>query len=640
MPKISDPIKIGKMEVKNRVVAAPTYCGYADEEGYVTQRLIDLYEERAKGGAGLVTVEVARIRPEDRMFHRMLGAHSDRHIPGLSELAYVIHLAGAKASLQIQHSGRQSNPQVTGVQPVAPSARAPFGGVTPRVLTTEECEELLEQFALAAGRVKAAGFDAVMYHGTHGFLIQQFMSSYTNDRQDKYGDRLAFVTELIKKTRAVVGEDFPLIMRMSGDEFLGDKGITLEMCTREIVPALLKVGIDCIDVSAGVLETAENVCQPLYFPRGFLVHLAEGIREVSNVPVVAVGRINDPKLAERIIEDQRADMVALSRGLLADPAFPKKMLQGRYKEVRKCIACNACMDRTFLQYPVRCAVNPDFGREKDYQIRPALKSKQVLVIGGGVGGMEAARVAALRCHAVTLYERDSKLGGLVNLASSLPRLYTRELNNIVEWLADQIKGLPIKVELGREVTVRLVEELKPEAVILATGSLLEVPDIPRRDKGLVTTLDDYLRGEIEVGQKVAVIGGAHGAEVSISLAREGKEVTLLESGGPETIGAAPYLDMVRKIVLFRYLQEEKVRVVTEVRIKEITEKGVNFTDKEGKEENLEVATVILAPGRRPNNELAKELKGKIQELFEIGDSVQPRRILSAVHEGAFVAREL
>lgn len=417
MPKIFEPIKIGKMEVKNRIVGAPTVVAMADEHGYVTQRLLDLYEERARGWAGLIVVEASWVRQDGRMFTRMLNISHDYARIGLSELVGVIHQHGARAAIQIMHGGRQT--LASGMQPVAPSDLNPWMGNTPRVLSTQECEELADCFAAAALRAKEAGFDAVMYHGTHGFLIQQFMSPYTNHRPDRYGDRMAWVTEMIQKTRARVGADFPLIFRATGDEFLGDKGITQEIFVREIVPGLIRAGIDCIDVSAGCFETFENIVQPLYFPRAFLVPLAEAAKEVSTVPVVGVGRINDPRLAEKLVEDGKVDMVALCRALIADPHFPRKMLEGRAHEIRKCIACCACMplgDRVAW-----CAVNPDFGREKAYRIFPALTpKKKILIIGGGVGGMEAVRVAALRGHEVILYEKGQALGGLVNLASSLP----------------------------------------------------------------------------------------------------------------------------------------------------------------------------------------------------------------------------
>lgn len=637
MPKIFEPIKIGRMEVKNRIVAAPTVVAMADEGGYVTPRLKDVYEERAKGGAGLIVVEASWVRQDGRMFSRMLNISHDYARVGLSELVEVIHQNGARAAIQIMHGGRQT--LASGMQPVAPSDLNPWMGNTPRVLSTKECEELADCFAAAALRAKEAGFDAVMYHGTHGFLIQQFMSPYTNNRTDKYGDRMAWVTEMIQKTRALVGLDFPLIFRATGDEFLGDKGITLEMFTREIVPGLIKAGIDCLDVSAGVFETFENMVQPLYFPRGFLVPLAQAAKEVSNIPVVGVGRINDPKLAEKLVEDGKVDMVALCRALIADPYFPRKMMEGQYDEIRKCIACCACMP--LGDKVAWCTVNPAFGREKEYRVYPALtlRKKKVLIIGGGVGGMEAARVAALRGHEVILYEKEQNLGGLVNLASALPRLYTRELHNIVEWLTGQIRKLPIKVELGKEVSLQTVEEIKPDAVIVATGSSVDIQNIPGVNRPLVLTLDDYLRGE-KVGQRVAIIGAAYGSEVAVSLAREGKEVTILEKGGEEMLIAAPYIDIMRMPVLPRYIKEEKVSLLTGVEVIEIEDKKLRYMDKERKERELEVDTVILASGRRPNNELAKVLRGKVPELYEVGDCVAPRRIFTAIHDGSYFAREL
>lgn len=642
MARIFEPIRIGKMEVKNRIVAAPTVVCYADENGFVTQRLIDLYEERAKGGAGLVVVEASFIRQDGRMFARQVGVHTTYHTIGLSELADVIHQGGAKAALQIMHGGRQANSRFSGCQPIAPSdkAHSPWMGDKPRGMTTDECAQLADDFAAASLRVKEAGFDAVMFHATHGFVIQQFMSPYTNDRKDRYGDRMAFPTEVIQKTRAAVGPDFPIIFRISGDEFLGDQGITLEMNQKEIVPALLKAGVDCLDISVATLESFPWIIQPIYYPRGCIVHLAEGIKEISNVPVVAVGRINDPRLAAKIVEDGRADMVALCRALLADPAFPKKMEQGRERDIRKCIACNYCTDRTFGQRTVKCAINPDFGNERAYRLQPAMRKKKVLVVGGGVGGMEAARVAVQRGHEVTLWERTGQLGGMVNRAAALPRLYTRELANIVEWMTGQLGQLPVKVELNKEATAQDVAAFRPDVVFLATGSSPVQPDFPVASGAPVLSLDDYLKGGASVGQRVVVVGGIEGAEAAVSLAREGKEVSLLENGPPEAVGTAPYMDMVRRPVLQGYLQEAKVRVLSSVTLRGVENGGMRVAHPDGKEEVVAADTVILALGRRSNGQLARELAGKVPELYLVGDCVEPRRITMAIHEAAFWAREI
>jgi 2,4-dienoyl-CoA reductase-like NADH-dependent reductase (Old Yellow Enzyme family)/thioredoxin reductase len=640
MARVFEPIRIGNMEVKNRMVAAPTVVAYADEHGYVTQRLMDIYAERAKGGAGLIIVEATYVRQDGRMFSRMLGIHTEYHVIGLSELADIIHQAGARAALQIMHGGRQAPPHITGGQPVAPSDCAPLMGVVPRVLSTEECEELADCFATAALRVKNAGFDAVMFHGTHGFLLQQFMSPYTNNRTDKYGDRLAFVSEVLAKTRNLVGKDFPIIYRAAADEFLGDKGITLDMFTKEIVPALLKGGVDCLDITGGVFETLDQVIGSLYSPRGFMVPLAEATKEVANVPVAIAGRINDPKLAEKLISDGKVDLVALSRPLLADPAFVRKMEQGKEKDIRKCIACNACMP--LGERVSRCAVNPELGRERIYQIWPALalKHKKVLVVGGGVAGMEAARVAALRGHAVSLWEKKDRLGGLVSLAAAMPRLFTRELNNIVEWLSDQIRQLPVNIQLNKEATIDEIIKYQPDVLILAVGSHIIPPPLPGMDRPSVITLDQYLAGQANLGEKVAVIGAAYGTEVAVSLIREGKKVTVLEEGGPEQLLGAPYMDVIRMIALPKLVQEHQIPMCNGIQIKEITEKGVEYRTAEGKDETLEVDNVILAIRRQPHTELAKSLRGKISELYEIGDCRSPGRILSAVHDGAYVGREI
>jgi NADPH-dependent 2,4-dienoyl-CoA reductase/sulfur reductase-like enzyme len=479
-----------------------------------------------------------------------------------------------------------------------------------------------------------------MFHGTHGFLLQQFMSPYTNDRTDKYGDRLAFVAEVLDKTRALVGKDFPLIYRAAADEFLGDIGITLDMFTKEIVPFLLKSGVDCLDITGGVFETLDQVIGALYTPRGFMVHLAEATKEVSNVPVAIAGRINDPKLAEKIISDGKADLVALSRPLLADPAFASKMEKGLEKEIRKCIACNACMP--LGERVSRCSVNPDLGREKEYRIWPALTlgRRKVLIIGGGVAGMEAARVAALRGHEVSLWEKEDRLGGLVNLAAATPRLFTRELLNIVEWLSDQLGQLPVNIQLNKEANPDMIESFNPDAVILAVGSQIVPPQIPGMNRASVITLDQYLAGKAKVGEKVAVLGAAYGTEIAISLVREGKTVTVLEEGGPEQVIGAPYLDVIRMIALPRLVQEHQVPILTGVTVKEITEKEVRYTTQEGRGEVLEADSVVLALRRQPQVALGKALKGKTKELYEIGDCCAPRRILSAIHDGAYVAREI
>lgn len=640
MAKLYEPISIGTMKVRNRIVAAPTYCGYADEKGYVTQRLMDIYEARAQGGTGLVVVEAAYIRPDGNLFPRMLGVCSDRHITGLAELAHLIREAGASSSLQILFGGRASPREIIGTTPLAPSEHVPWGNTYPRALTTEECERLVDDFASAALRVKLAGFDSVMIHGCHTYLINQFLSPFTNKRKDRYGqDRHAFLTEVFHKVKQAVGDGFPISVRINGDEFLGEKGITLGMVLEETAPLLERLGVDCIDVSAGIRESLQYSIQPLYFPRGVILHLAEEIKKRVKVPVVGVGRINDPKFAERVVEDGRVDMVAFSRGLFADPELPKKAMEGRHEEVRKCIACDACMIRVSQNHAARCAVNPSFGFEEKYRIRPARRGKRVLVIGGGVGGMEAVRVASLRGHEVILFEREERLGGFVNLASSLPRLYTKELYNIVEWLTYQLGKLRIKIELGQEASLRTAMELKPEVLIMATGSLLEVPGVEGIEKPWVKSLDDYLSQRAKVEKKVIVLGAAHGTEAAVSLAREKKKVTLLAQS-VEELAENPYIYASRRRVLQEYVQKEAIETRICSSLERVEDHLVSFVDEKGKREALEADTLLLATRRLPNDHLAAQLKGGPWDFYQIGDCLKPRSILAAIHEAAFVAREI
>jgi 2,4-dienoyl-CoA reductase-like NADH-dependent reductase (Old Yellow Enzyme family)/thioredoxin reductase len=627
------------MEISNRLVAGPIVSNWADPEGYVTQRMIQPYIDRAAGGWGLVVAEATFIRPDGNNFRHMLGLWSDRHVTGHNELAEAIQLAGSKCVLQIMHGGRTARSVATGIQPVSASARRPWV-VNPRELSTEEVDELVEEFGIAAGRTKEAGYNGVYIHGAHGFLITQFMDPFTNDRRDKYGDLMRFPTDLVGAVRAAVGPDYPVMMRINGDNYMGDAGITLELAKEQSI-ALEAAGVEGLDISAGVFETGWHQIQPPYYKRGYLVHLAEGIKEVVNIPVGVAGRINDPVLAKGIVEDGRAGWVTLGRPNLADPEFPKKMAEGRNDDIRKCIACGeGCLKRLFVNYAISCAINPRLGREWRYEMKPAASPKKVLVIGGGIAGMEAARVAAERGLDVTLQEKDAKLGGTMALYQAMPRLYMREFINAVDWISRQIEKLGVKVELGSEATADTVQSAGADVVIVATGATPFKPDIPGIDKGFVYAEDDYIAGNAQLGSKVVVLGGVWGAETAVSLAREkGVEtLTLVE----ESDGVASVLDGFRQAVINGYLAEENVKIITEHTAVEITDEGVMIMDKNWQTSLVPADTVVLSLGRVANNDLAKALKGKVKELFKIGDCNRPNEwpILFAMEEANFVALRL
>lgn len=643
--KLLEPIKIGKLELRNRIVMPPMSTRFATPDGVVTRRMVDYYVERAKGGVGLIIVEYAYIDTEaSRGGFCQLGVYSDDLIAGLNWLAEAVKAHGSKIALQICHSGRQTTPAITGRQPVAPSA-IPYkrlGGahtLTPRELTTEEIEGIIESFGEAARRAKVAGFDAVELHGAHGYLLGQFLSSYTNKRTDKYGGdpegRSTFALEVVKRVRKKVGTDFLIGYRMSADEYVNG-GLTLKD-TRKFAKMLGGSGVNYIHVSVGIHETICKTIQPMYLPRGYNVHLAEGIKHAVNIPVVAVGSI-DPELGENILEEGKADLVAMGRGLIADPELPKKLVEGRMENIRPCIReIDGCLGRIREGKMMSCAVNPAVGKEEEYRLRPAEKGKKVVVVGGGAAGLEAAIVARLRGHDVTLYEKEDKLGGHL-VEASVPQ-FKDDLRGLMRFYFAQLKKTGVKVQLKTEVTPELIMEVEPDVLILAVGSIPIISDIPGVTKPAVVTAIDVLLGKTEVGEEVAVVGGGLiGCETALYLATEkGKTVTILEMLDEIAIEVEP---TVAKVILLKKLTEANVRVLTGIKLDKITDEGIIGIDKEGKGHTVKADNVVLALGLKPREEVVRALKGLVPETYAVGDCVEPRKIMDAIHEGFRVALDV
>ncbi|MHB1126267.1 MAG: oxidoreductase [Bacillota bacterium] len=644
MSTIWDPIKIGKMELKNRFAVAPTVKNMSTEDGYVTAHQLKHYEVEAKGGPGLITAELAFPREDGQIFRKQLGIHNDKALAGLEELVDTIHKNGAKVSCQIGFGGNLSVKEIIGKQPLGASSKGDLGwGSPPRGMTTEEVEEMVQVYVQAAQRAKTAGFDAVTLHGCHGSLLIQFMSPYNNDRNDKYADRYLFAVECIREIRKALGTDFPIIYRISADEFMdeiGEVGITIEETANIIAPKLVEAGADCIDVSAGRIGiTPDHSFPPLYDPPGVNVRLATAVKQKVGVPVICIGRINDPRLAFKIVETGQSDIVALCRPIIADPDYVIKAKEGRFEDIRKCMACNYCLDLLFKNFVVRCAVNAEYGREDKFAIIPAVTKKKVLVIGGGVGGMETARVAALRGHEVTLVEKESSLGGMCRIAGAIPNVPTGELNKIVDWEITQLQKLKVDIKLGTMATTGLVNELNPDTVVLATGSSDLVPDIKGVDQPNVFKLTDYLRQRPVVGSRIVVLGGDEGAETALSLARDGKNVTLvsLNNGYAAPIYIYPFGN--RSEPLKGMLNKADVRVVMNSKVVEISENGVQI-ERDGNQELLEADNVIMAFGRKPNKELQEELKGTDRRVYELGDCVEPKSVAYAIDQAAWISRAI
>lgn len=470
--KLLEPIRIGSLQLKNRMVMAPMATHYADESGAVTDRLKNYYAERARGGVGLIIIESGYIHPLGRGGLKRLGLHHDRLIPGLKELVDLVHTEGARICSQLHHAGRQINVKATkGMYPVsASSIPAGMEGIVPRTLKIGEIEELIEAFGQAARRSLQAGFDAILLHGAHGYLIHQFLSPLSNTRDDRYGGnfnrRLRFLKEIVHRCREATGKEFPLMVRISASEFIPG-GITLRD-GQKIAQQLEKWGVDAIHVSGGTHDTQEMELQPMAIPRGCLVPLAEGIKKAVRIPVATVGRIVDPQMAEEILQAGKADFITLGRALLADPEFPKKTQEGRWEDIRPCIGClQGCRDHLYQGQPITCLVNPQAGVEKEYEMKPAANRRKVFIIGGGPGGMEAAWVAALRGHDVTLAEKNDNLGGQFHLASLPPG--KEEIRFFLEYLIRQLHKLGVKVILNRELKPADLARVEADAFISLAG---------------------------------------------------------------------------------------------------------------------------------------------------------------------------
>jgi 2,4-dienoyl-CoA reductase (NADPH2) len=627
-PTLFSPLSIGRMVVRNRIVMPALTTGYAF--GEVTDQLKRYFEARARGGAGLIVVGIAAV---EKGLEYVISAADDSYIPGLRELAEAIHAHGAKTALQLWHPGRYEYVEITGREPVSASDVPPpiFSKVKPRALTVPEIRRIEEEFAQAAGRAKEAGFDAVEFIGSAGYLISQFLSPVTNRRTDEYGgpleNRMRFLLEIVERTREVVGRDFPLMCRLSGDELIPGGNTLREM--KVVARALAEAGISAINVTAGWHESRVPMIT-MEVPRGGYVYLAEGIKEAlrgTGVRVAASNRINEPALAERILREGKADLISMGRALVADPDLPRKAQEGRVEDIVTCIGCcQGCFDRLFEGRPLTCMVNPGVGREGEVRVEPAERRKRVLVVGGGPGGMKAAETAALRGHEVILCEEDGELGGQLNLASVTPG--REELGTLVRELALHTRKAGVEVRTNTRVDARMVEEVAPDAVVVATGALPIVPPFPGVDLPHVVQAWQVLGGR-EVGRRVVVVGGGGvGCYTSHYLASRGKEVTLLEM----LEKVAGDVGITTRWILRENLRKGGVRIFTSTKVREIRPEGV-LAEREGREEVFPADSVVLAVGSRPNSKLAEELRGRVEELYVVGDCSQPRKALEAIQEG-------
>jgi 2,4-dienoyl-CoA reductase-like NADH-dependent reductase (Old Yellow Enzyme family)/thioredoxin reductase len=641
---LSQPIKIGTMEVKNRFVMAPMAGNYAEDDGSVTQRLKAYLGARAKGGVGLIIAGNAFVHPSGQLVPKDVGIYKDELTDGLKGLVDEVHQYDTKIALQIAHAGRQTLSAMTGLPIVAPSPiPCPYLQEMPREMTKEDIDGMVEAFVKAAGRAKAAGFDAVEIHGAHGYLVNQFLSPHSNQRSDEYGgsleNRARFPLEILKGIRAEVGDDFPVLYRVSAEEYVPD-GLTIED-TKQFAVMLVENGIDAIDISGGVYASAAMIVPPISdIPKGLFVENAAATKKAieGRVPVIVVGGINNPVMAEEIIDSGKADMVALGRPLLADAEFPSKTIAGKPREIRKCIACNqGCIDRVFVGAGMACVLNALTGREHEYDLdEKAARKKRVLVVGGGAGGLEAARVAALRGHEVFLYEKSQELGGQLNVAAIPP--HKGEIKGFIDFLVSQVKSLGVNIKVGQEVDGNALDAIKPDAAIVATGSTAIIPDMPGIGTKKSATAREVLAGDpgAFAGNVVVVGGGSVGCETAEFLADGGAKVTVVEmlDDVSTDVGGA------RKFLIMDRLNKKGVKILTQKEATEVKADGL-VVEKDGQPETItDVDALVWAVGSTPDTSMEKLLEDKNIPLSKVGDCVEPRKILDAVHEGFLRAYEL
>ncbi len=630
--KLFEPASIGNMQLRNRIVMPPMGTGYAADQGYVSQRLIDYYEARARGGAGLIIIETIAPALQCKS-PRQTTLGDDKYMPGWQKLTEAIHRHGAKIAAQLQHSGWENRDgrrvQVAPSPIVVPARVVGVAGGPPHELTADEISEIVGWFAAATRRARDSGFDGVEIHGAHQYLVASFLSPATNKRQDKYGgtveNRARFLIEIIEALRETVGPDYPVWPRLNGQEY-GFDGVTIEE-TKQVVPMAVKAGVQAIHVS-GYAAGSFVTKAPLTDTPGFLAPLAEEVKKITSVPVIAVGRL-DPDLGEQILEAGKADLIAIGRRIMADPELPNKAAAGKLDEIIPCINCMECIERPRAEgQGTRCTINATVGKESEYQIKPATRKKKVVVIGSGPAGMEAAIVASIRGHHVTLFEKESRLGGQLSIAALPP--HKADILPWLDYLTRQVKKAGVQVRLHTEATPALIQASKPDAVVIAVGSTPIIPDVPGIDEPNVVTAQDVLNGRVDIGQNVTIIGGGIvGCETGHFLAEKGKKVTIVEIMKRMADEMGP---MVRRR-LMDGLRGKQVSMLTEVKCEVITGKNVTITNSVGKEQTIPTDTVVLAVGGQANDKLFKELQGKVPEIYCIGDSCKPCRIMEAVDDG-------
>lgn len=648
------PGKIGNVALKNRIVMCALAMGVSDDRQCIGEDFLAYLMERAKGGVGLIVLENTRVDDEHGVAAPWQASVArDEQIAPLARAVEALHGEGVKVFAQLHHPGRETFSNLNSNEPVWSSSSRPCGVCQQETheMTTAEVETVIRKFVDGAARAQAAGIDGIELHGAHGYLISQFLSPYTNSRTDRFGGsfekRLQFVREIVEGIRCKCGPDLTLGIRLTVDELLAPNGVT-EYLTLEdgvrVCKELEKMGLDFINVSNGIYESFNSLSEPTTYPQGCRTPRIRAVKDAVHIPVIAVNMVKEPWFAEKMLEDGLVDFVGLGRAVVADPQWAKKAMEGRENEINRCISCTFCFetlvsDTIAGKGPVKCAVNPRAGRENKYPAYPRDgANRTAVVVGAGVGGLEAARVLGERGFHVIVLEKEGRVGGQINIADRPP--HKEKMDWIVEYELSQLKKLDVKIRVNTEATPELIASFSPYAVILATGGAPVKPaSIPGTDLENAVTFKEVLCDEkVMEGLNVTVIGsGATGLETAEFLCARGNRVTVVEM--LDSIGQGVYvqhyLDAMDKLSRYDVTYKPKTKLL-EIR------KGAAVLENlaDGTRETWPADYVVLAMGVRSVNPLENACKAFCGKVFTVGDARQPGRIESAVRDGFEAAYEL
>ncbi|HPX29733.1 MAG TPA: FAD-dependent oxidoreductase [Smithella sp.] len=634
------PFTINGMTLKNRAVMPPMATGYGNADNTVSERLLAYLERRAQGGTGLIITEVCAVDPRGKGFPNEIGVWNDDFIGALSRIPAALHRHGAKAALQLHHAGRETFEAVLGKKPEAPSAiPSAVLGQPCEAMSLERIAEIVRAFAQAAGRARQAGFDSVELHGAHGYLLNQFLSPFSNNREDEYGgseeNRMRFILEVIAAARKAVGDDFPLWIRISADEMVrGGYDFSL---MRRLAPRMVAAGVDAIHCSVGVYSTPGGLSiASMDTEPGFNLFRARALKEVVSVPIIGVGRINDPAMADQAIARGDADLISFGRQHLTDPDFIEKARRGSLEDIRRCTACNqGCIERlSFEMKSTTCSFNPECGREYKGPVLPAGTPKKVWVIGAGPAGLSAALVLAARGHQVEVFEKESQPGGQLLSASRPP--HKAVFMDWVNWALRRLKQWSVPLHCSHPVSADDIKKAAPDAVIVASGAYPVTASIPGLKSELVADARDVLTGNIKLAGPAVVLGAGYvGMETADYLLANGIAVTVLEM---QTLPPVNRFSA-HGYWLHKRIKDSGGKIIFGARVLGIENNIVRYVQADKPSEE-KASLIVTAMGAKSENTLEDVLNALAVPYRVVGDARSPRRILEAIHEGYKAGEEI